>query len=730
MNRTSTTYQRVIESALFAYASRRLISDETGKVIDFEFVDVNKTYSEMVGRPLESIVGFKLSDVFPELINGNADFLTSYAEVGLYGKNLEYEEYSNVLDRWFKVHAFSPEHGTVVTMSFDITAQKRDQEAFSYRVSQQRIAADVPIPEGFERELGHLARFQNLLMVITARFINIKPSDIDVQIKTSLCEIGEFVEADRSYLYIVDHDAKTASNTHEWCGDGIESVIESQQDVPMEYFPEWIAAHRSGLPYQIDDVLYKSIPPNIRDHLVSQGIQSLISIPMHSEGEFYGFVGFDSVKKKRRFCVEEIKLLDVFARVLLNVHFRKQLLDDLVEAKEIAIQASLAKSTFIANMSHEIRTPLNGVIGFTELLAVTPLTEEQHRYVESAITSAHSLLGIVNDVLDFTKIEVGKMDLEEIETDLPDLIHQTVEIIKFSAAKKGLKFSTIFDSEVPKYVLIDPVRLKQVLVNLLSNAIKFTDQGSVTLSIGYHFPDGAESDGLLTFKVRDTGIGISEEQQGRLFKTFSQADASMTRKYGGTGLGLVIAQSLVQKMGSSIQFTSELGVGSVFYFTLKKAVISKDFLKEDVDTMKIDRDRALAASNALQSLSPKIMIVEDVPLNLTLVKAIISKMIPLAVYVEAENGRQAVDLFATALPDMVFMDIQMPEMDGYEATQVIRVFEAKHNRNHIPIIALTAGAIMGEREKCLSAGLDDYISKPVDRRDLAAKLVEYLKVED
>jgi signal transduction histidine kinase/CheY-like chemotaxis protein len=525
----------------------------------------------------------------------------------------------------------------------------------------------------------------------------------------------------------VDHESKTASNTHEWCGEGIASVIESQQGVPMEYFPEWIAAHTDGQTYQIDDVLDPNVPPDIQSHLHMQGIQSLVSLPMTSDGEFYGFVGFDSVKKKRHFSDEEIRLLDTFAKVLLNSKFRLRLLDELVQTKEAAIQASLAKSTFLANMSHEIRTPLNGVIGFTELLATTPLTDEQRRYVDSAVTSAHSLLGIVNDVLDFTKIEVGKMDLEEIETDLKELIHQTVEIIKYSAAQKGLKFSTVFDAEVPRFVVIDPIRLKQILVNLLGNAIKFTDSGSVTLSIDYHLPQGVNEPGLLTFKVQDTGIGISEDQQSRLFKTFSQADASTTRKYGGTGLGLVIAQSLAQKMGSSIQFTSELGKGSVFYFTLERAAVNREMVSDNSGNSQNGFDLTAMNSAVLQHLSPTVLIAEDVPLNLILVKVLINKVIPNATFLVAENGQEAVDIFMTSAPDLVFMDIQMPKLDGYAATKAIREFESTNQMVRTPIIALTAGAILGEREKCLAAGMDDYISKPVDRKELATKLAEHLQ---
>ncbi len=881
MSNTSNTYQRIIESALFAYAKRRLVYDSEGVAVDYEFLEANQAYADIVNCTINNLIGKKVTEVFPDSWKDHSYLLNEFRRVANDGTKYEIEEYSTYLGRWFKIQAFSTEPDIIVTISFDITDQKNDQVELARRVSRQRLISEIsqelvtvnastidsnltsilgklgnfynadrcyifsyshdghtyrnshewcsvgtepfidhlqseviddypywhgmiqkgepihlvdiasipdeghlersvftsqgiksltvfPISKYDERigfwgfdftkdythfndeemsfltvisnlladvfiriqsdnELDYLSRLQELLMEIIARFVNISSNDIDILINRSLQEIGEFVETDRSYLYVVDHAAKTASNTHEWCGEGIESVIESQQNIPMEYFPEWIAAHKEGLPYQIDDVLEDSIPDEIRDHLVSQGIQSIISIPMHSEGEFYGFVGFDSVKKKRHFSMEEIKLLDVFAKVLINSKFRISLLNELVEAKETAIQASFSKSTFLANMSHEIRTPLNGVIGFTELLATTPLSEEQRRYVDSSIASAHALLGIVNDVLDFTKIEVGKMDLEEIETDLPELIHQTVEIIKYSATQKGLKFSTVFDAEVPRLVKIDPIRLKQVLVNLLSNAIKFTDNGSVILSIDYHQSDSADVEGLLTFKVQDTGIGISTEQQTRLFKTFSQADASTTRKYGGTGLGLVIAQSLVNKMGSTIQFSSELGKGSVFYFTLNRSAISKELVSIGPNQERNGFDLSEHERELLKSLCPCILIAEDVPLNLILVKALINKIIPNAKYLEAEDGIKAVDFFTQNEPDIVLMDIQMPGLDGYQATSAIRDHEMAKGMDRTPIIALTAGAIVGEREKCIHAGMDDYITKPIDRKELVAKLMGHLQ---
>lgn len=589
------------------------------------------------------------------------------------------------------------------------------------------IIADVLVRIQSDREVEYLSNLQNLLMNINTRLINITTGNFDEVVNTSLKEIGEFVSADRSYLYLNDRKVQTTSNTHEWCAEGIEPMISTQQGMPVSLFPNWMEQHRRGEAYVIDDVAALGPDHEVGDHLKAQGIRSLVSLPLVTEGELYGFVGFDSVRSKRTFADKETKLLDVFAKALMNSLLRIELMKDLVAAKETAVSASMAKSDFLANMSHEIRTPLNGVIGFTELLASTPLTDEQQRYVDSAVTSAHSLLGIVNDVLDFSKIEVGKMELEEIETDLPELIHQTVEIIKYSAAKKGLKFSTVFDAEVPKFVKVDPVRLKQILVNLLSNAIKFTHQGVVTLSIDYHLPND-EPEGFLTFKVQDTGIGISEDQQHRLFKTFSQADTSTTRKYGGTGLGLVIAQSLANRMGSSIQFTSELGVGSVFFFTLRRAGIEHS--KPEVQTNgSQDASQIQGALLKLAARTPTILIAEDVPLNLLLVKTMIGKMIPGATFLEAFDGRLAVEKFAASKPDLLFMDIQMPEMDGYAATKAIRQLERDNHFVPTPIVALTAGAIMGERDKCIAAGMDDYISKPVNRNELEAALLRYLLKE-
>jgi signal transduction histidine kinase/CheY-like chemotaxis protein len=534
---------------------------------------------------------------------------------------------------------------------------------------------------------------REVLMELATGFINIPTDQVKDAVQVALEKMARFVESDRAYVFDYDWAADTTSNTFEWCNDGIEPQIDNLQDLPLSMLELWVESHRKGEYIYLSDVLAMDEDDEVRRILEPQGILSLLAVPMMNGTHCLGFVGFDSVRKKHEYSDVELNLLIMFGQLLANVQLRKDMVEQLVAAKEKAEESDRLKSAFLANMSHEIRTPMNGILGFSQLLKQGGLSiDTQHTYLDMIEKSGARMLNIINDIIDISKIESGLVQMRTSETNLHEQVRYVYNLFKAEAESKGLKLSFQLPTE-GEQVWIDKDKLYAVLANLVKNAIKYTPRGAI--KFGYR-----RTSDVFEFYVEDTGIGIPEDRQKAVFERFIQADIADVMARQGAGLGLSISKAYVELMGGKIWLESKVDEGTKFYFTLP-ASIESESVKSDM--------KEVQSSNqgAEKQKSLKVLIVEDDPLSEMILEIELTKWGNSIL--KARTGLEAVEV-AEANPDLdlILMDIGLPEINGYEATRRIRLFNSS-----VVIIAQTAYGFAGDQEKAKAAGCNDYLSKPI-----------------
>ncbi|MDD3078984.1 MAG: PAS domain S-box protein [Paludibacter sp.] len=771
----------------------------------------------------------------------NFDFSVNSIDSILYKKFQDVITNKEVTDEVIPVFYHCLESGETSKIEFCVN-HKKGQRWYEITVTRMTlnsenaltcVVRDISENKQHELIINNQIKLQELLIKISTTYINIDVKSTEDVINQSLMELGEYVGADRSYIFDYDLDNNTCTNTYEWVRTGIFSEIKNLQEVPLDTLAYLVEQHENGLPFIIKDIddLAKDGPNGLRAHLEPQNIKSLITIPLIDERELIGFVGFDYVSHIHPYSEIEKQLLQIYAEMLVNLENRKRgqnflisqeekyrniisnmqlgfvLMDnfnnvldvnkqfcnmsgytqeelkgknaaefvipgkkkdllnykrsylksinipaiemvfrkkngekvwwlingapqyndkkeligtisvflditsqkkiqsDLELSKNLAEDAAKAKELFLTNMSHEIRTPLNVIIGMIRELSKENLTKNQRTYLEHSEAASYHLLSIVNNVMDMSKIEVGEFVLENIDFNIYTLVANVKSILSSRAQSKKINMTFEVDPQICQALVGDPVRLSQVLINFLGNSLKFTDEGFIRL----HISSVAKTDTYqkIEFSVQDSGIGMSLDFQQKIFNKFTQENSRSNRIYEGTGLGLSISKEIIELMGGTITFRSEKGKGTEITFDVSFPIGNQNKL---VNLDKTTKSYDISGSH--------ILIVEDNDMNRFIARQSLKQA--QCIVAEASNGIEAVEKIKSGRFDIILMDIQMPVMDGVEATMKIR----NELKKQTPIIALTANAFKHDVDQYLNSGMNDFLIKPYKEEDL------YMKIEN
>ncbi len=575
----------------------------------------------------------------------------------------------------------------------DITARKQAEEALLKRYGVEKLVSSL-----------------------STRFLNMAPESLDVGLEKALALLGRTLDVDRCYVFLFSADNTRMSLTHLWKTGGIEGFIHPVSDLPVDMAP-WLTRTLFQGGHIVLSSLNEVPEEGSREKHAweEENIRSLAVIPLRYQKRLKGFLGCDTLRRSRSWDALDTAFLETMAGIIVAADERVRHERAILLARDEAEAANRAKSAFLASMSHEIRTPMNAILGMAEVLADTDLDEDQKHYVRVFRNAAVNLLGIIDDILNLSKVESGRVELESLDFDLLEAVAEAVAPQKMKAENKELHFSLRMEPGVPELVRGDPMRLKQVLANLADNAVKFTRKGGVEIVIR----TGPDPDMVhqVEFTVEDTGIGIPVDKREIIFESFIQADSTTTRRYGGTGLGLAISRRLVLLMGGNIWVEGEPGKGSVFHVVVPFAPPeSENPSPGDGDGPALDMDLGGAS----------ILLADDSEFTREVVRAFLKdKGCTLTV---VQNGKEALERLDEEPFDLVLMDMQMPVMSGLEAVRRLRERErGRDPSQRIVVVGVTAYSSAEERERCLEAGCDAFLSKPVKQVDLLNLLRQWLQ---
>ncbi len=718
-------------------------SKEFMTLIDRNYIyeAVNEAYCRAQGLSREEIVGHTVESIW-----GAETFeriIRPCLERCFAGEEFSYEAWfefsgssgSNCYDvRYYPYYAPSGQVTHAVVISHNITeirqAQQKLQQAhdaLEIRVRERTVALEKA-NERLRLEINERKNAQQAMrtglnyekaLADCSRTLLVE-RDTQKALPKALRRLLSVVEADRIAIFenFRDDEGKLRiRQIFELCHPDYPAHTAPEQFRQLPYkegLMRWRARLSSGklIAGPVD-----GFPPQEQAVLAHLNLKSLLVLPVQVESEWYGFISFEDTRKSRHWTSSEIRRLRTVSEMVGAFIGRRRFEVRLDQAREEADQANQAKGRFLSNMSHEVRTPMNAIIGMSELLLKTGLDSQQQEYLKTLHSSSRILMALINDVLDFSKIEAGKLELDYRRFSLRRVLDETLGLLRLQAQEKGLKFSHHLFSDLPESLKGDPDRLAQIVSNLLGNAIKFTPKGEVCLSVRKRW-EGEHQVGL-EFEVADTGIGIPADQMESLFQPFFQTDTTFRPQPGGTGLGLAISGQLAEMMGGEITVESQPGKGSRFC------------LRVSLDTARPATpdppDEAADAPTARPGQNRCLLVVEDNIPNQKVLEAILRNF-GFAVDL-ADNGAQALEALRAGTYDAVIMDLQMPDMDGLEATRRIRNPETGLKDPDIPVIAMTASAMKGDQERCLEAGMNAYLAKPVDTQKLLATLQEQLRAE-